>query len=569
MQKRWIMRETDPSSVAQLKEDLNIRKIYCELLDSRNIKSIEEAKTFFNPDVTQIHDPFLMKDMDLAVDRISRAIDSEESILLYGDYDVDGTTSVATAHAFFSPIHENLAFYIPNRYKEGYGISYEGIDFAAANGYTLVLAMDCGIRAVKKVAYAKERGIDFIICDHHIPHDKLPEAAAVLDPKRKDCSYPFKDLSGCGVLFKLIHAYSIRQNLRLKPVWDLLDLVAVSTTCDIVPIYGENRALVALGMDKLSKQARTGLEAMIQVAKKIKPLTVSDVVFYIGPMINVAGRLNDAKEAVRILINPNYDEAKEAAQKLWLRNNERKEIQQAITDEALQLKTNVDPGNTSNSIVLFDPAWHKGIVGIVASKIVDTYYRPTLILTESEGKLVGSARSVRGFDVHEALIGCQNLLENFGGHKYAAGLTMSQENLEPFKSRFEEVVTNSITTDQLIPIQYIDAEMDFAEIDFKLFNTIRRFAPFGPQNRTPVFVTKGVENHQSPRILKDAHLKLKVKQSDHQNKVMDAIAFGMSDKLKEVYNGPFDICYTLSKNSYKGRETLQLMIKDIKSSGES
>lgn len=567
IEKQWIYIEADEVAVKNLQEQLKIHPIFCRLLVQRGITTYEEAKLFFRPKLTHLHDPFLMKDMEAAVLRLEKAIQNQEKILLYGDYDVDGTTSVALMYSFLKNHHEHLEYYIPHRYKEGYGISYQGIDFAAENGYSLVIAMDCGIKAIEKIDYAKSKNIDFIICDHHLPEAKVPDAVAVLDPKQADCDYPYKELSGCGVAFKLVQAYIEKNDLDFKEATDLLDLLMVSIACDIVPITGENRVLTYYGLQYLNEYAREGLRALISMANRSYPLSISSVVFGIGPMINAAGRLSDAKNAVKLLLSEDKYEARENAEKLKYENIKRKTFEKGITEEATQQVKANSNWRERKTIVLYGEDWHKGVLGIVASRMVETFHRPTIILSKSGDKIVGSARSVSGFDIHEALKACEDLFINFGGHKYAAGLTMTPENLTAFQERFEKVVSKTITFEHLTPKIKVSADLDFKYLKHDNFwKILKQFAPFGPRNMRPVFRTSNVTDAGKSRLLKEKHIKLKIQQTyPESSAVQDAIAFNFGDCYPYIKDKqPFELCYTIEENNWKGRTSLQLNIKDLK-----
>lgn len=567
IEKQWIYIEADKEKVEKLQKSLKIHPIFCRLLVQRGITTYEEAKLFFRPKLEHLHDPFLMKNMENAVLRLEKAIQNQEKILLYGDYDVDGTTSVALMYSFLKNHHEHLEYYIPHRYKEGYGISYQGIDFAAKNGYSLVIAMDCGIKAIEKIEYAKSKNIDFIICDHHLPEASVPDAVAVLDPKQADCDYPYKELSGCGVAFKLVQAYVEKNDLDFKEATDLLDLLMVSIACDIVPITGENRVLAYYGLQYLNESAREGLKALIAIANRSYPLTISSVVFGIGPMINAAGRLSDAKNAVKLLLSKDKHEAKENAEKLKYENIKRKTFEKGITEEATQQVTSNPNWKTRKTIVLYGKDWHKGVLGIVASRMIETFHRPTIILSKSGDKIVGSARSVSGFDIHEALKSCDDLFINFGGHKYAAGLTMLPENITKFQERFEKVVSESITFEHLTPKIKVSADLDFRYLKHdKFWKILCQFAPFGPRNMRPVFRTSNVTDVGKSRLLKEKHIKLKIQQTDPEpSPVQDAIAFNFGDYYPYIKDKqPFELCYTIEENNWKGRTSLQLNVKDLK-----
>ncbi len=571
MNKYWKIKEKGlRSDIEKLVYDLNISQVLANLLVQRDISSMEAAEEFFRPQLENLYDPFLMKDMDIAIDRLVEAIKTGEHILIYGDYDVDGTTSVALTYSFLRNIYENIDYYIPDRYSEGYGISTNGIDYASQNNITLIIALDCGIKAVEKIDYAKSKGIDFIICDHHTPGDKLPEAQAVLDPKRFDCPYPFKELSGCGVGFKLLQAFSIRHNLPFENLINYIDLVAVSIASDIVLITGENRILTYYGLKKLEENPCIGLKAIKCVAGiDDRPVTVEDIVFRIGPRINAAGRMESGKQAVDLLISDNPEEAFVLCEKINTHNQTRRNIDKNITEEAIkELKKFSKQFEYSN--VLYNPEWHKGVVGIVASRLIESYYKPTIILTESNGFATGSARSVDGFDLYEAINECSDLLESFGGHMYAAGLTLKKENVQKLRERFDEVVRDRITPEQLVPQIDIDAELNFYDITPKFYRILKQFEPFGPGNMNPVFFAENVaDNGQGRRVGAGGdHLKLNLIQEENPFDDIPAIAFGQGNKFKRITGGnTFDIAYTITENHFRGETTIQLNIKDIKTDG--
>ena len=564
MQKRWVEREVENlTAIAELQESLKIDSILADLLIKRGINTYEESRYFFRPALEQLHDPFLMKDMDVAIARIELAIQTGEKILVYGDYDVDGTTSVALTYSFFRKHHSEIDFYIPDRYREGYGISTQGIDYAFENGYTLIIALDCGIKSVDKIAYANEKGVDFIICDHHLPGDILPAAIAVLDPKRSDCDYPYKELSGCGIGFKLIEAYAQKHDLPFEEVSAYLDLVACSIASDIVPITGENRVLAWFGLHKLNTNPCKGLTALMNLSGRKDDLTITDVVFTIGPRINAAGRIDDAKHAVNLLIADNDAFAFEKGEIINTKNTERKEHDSLITEQALALIDTNPELIAKKTTVVYNQDWHKGVIGIVASRLTEKYYRPTIVMTNSNGMAAGSARSVIGFDLYEALSECSDLLEQFGGHKYAAGLTMKTENIPAFQQRFEEVVSRTITDDQLIQSINIDAEMALEHIDAKFFRILKQFEPFGPQNMAPVFLSRNVYTYGSATLVGTNHLKMSVHQ-DNQT-YFNCIGFGLGEFLPMINSGaPFDICYTIEENVWKEKRSIQLNIKGIR-----
>lgn len=527
----------------------------------RGIKTFDEAKEFFRPSLSRLHDPFLMLNMDKAVNRLTEAVFKREKILIYGDYDVDGTTSVSLAYLFLSQFSDQLEFYIPDRYSEGYGISEKGINYAIENGFKLIIALDCGIRANDRALQSNEAGIDLIICDHHLPGEELPSAHAVLDPKQKDCNYPFKELSGCGVGFKLMEGFCQQNTIDKELLFEYLDLLAVSIASDIVPIVGENRILAHYGLKKLNQNPSAGLKSLIEVSGKKKDFTISDVVFSIGPRINAAGRLGHAKESVHLLIGKS-EETTAFADALNTRNIDRREFDQNITAEALEMIREM--GGEKKSTVLFKASWHKGVIGIVASRCIEHYYRPTIILTESEGKATGSARSVDGFDVHEAITQCSDLLEKFGGHMYAAGLTLPVENVPLFVEKFEEVVSARILPEQLIPKVEIDTELPLSAATFKTFSVMNQMAPFGPQNLAPLFGTKNVWMARDPKVMKEKHIKGFIR-DEHSAKLYEFIGFGLAEKMRDIKIGePFDIAYHLEENTYRGNKTLSINLKDIR-----
>ncbi|MDP3467988.1 MAG: single-stranded-DNA-specific exonuclease RecJ [Daejeonella sp.] len=564
MQKRWVEREIENLAViAELQESLKIDRVLASLLVKRGITNYDEARDFFRPELNKLHDPYLMQDMARAVSRINQAITSHEKILIYGDYDVDGTTSVALTYSFLKKLYSEIDFYIPDRYREGYGISTQGIDYAFENGYSLIIALDCGIKSVDKIDYANERGIDFIICDHHLPGDQLPAAIAVLDPKRKDCNYPYKELSGCGIGFKLIQAYALEYDIAFEQVSAYLDLVAVSIASDIVPITGENRILAWYGLLKLNTDPCKGLSALMNISGRKENLSIMDVVFTIGPRINAAGRIDDAKHSVNLLIAEDEAIALENSQIINTKNTERKEHDSNITEQALAM-IDGDPLMISRkTTVVYSADWHKGVIGIVASRLTEKYYRPTIVMTNSNGYAAGSARSVAGFDLYEALCECSDLLIQFGGHKYAAGLTMKTENIPAFQQRFEEVVAASIPEELLVQAINIDAEIELKQIDPKFFRILKQFEPFGPQNMVPVFVSRNVYTYGAATIVGSNHLKMCVHQDNQSN--YNCIGFGLGEYLNLINSGrAFDICYTIEENTWKEKKSIQLNIKGIR-----
>ncbi len=566
MEKRWVEnRAVDEHIITQLADQLNITSIIATLLVNRGVSNFKEAEAFFRPKAEHIHDPFLMKDMDKAIERIQLAIKENERILIYGDYDVDGTTSVSLVYSFFKPIYSNIDFYIPDRYKEGYGVSIAGIEYAKDNNCSLIIALDCGIKSIEHVDYAKSLDIDFIICDHHLPGSEIPKAYAVLDPKRIDCEYPFKELSGCGIGFKLVQAYCQVENIPLENILKLLDLVVVSIASDIVPVTGENRTLAYLGLEYLNTSPRPGLKALIEKTD-CKELSINEIVFFIGPRINAAGRIDHAQHAVALLIAETYEEAKRLCEIVDVKNTERKEFDQSITLEAIELLENDIELRNKKSTVLFNSEWHKGVIGIVASRLIDKYYRPTIILTESNGHAAGSARSVNGFDIYEAISSCSDLLEQYGGHKYAAGLTMKIENIPAFIDRFEEIVSNTIHVNSLQQEIEIEAELNLIEFNAKFYRILKQFAPFGPGNSKPVFISSNVQLAGDMRVVGKQvsnHLKFSIVQNGSY--LFECIAYGLGhyyEKLQDVQS--FDICYSIEENTWRDKTSIQLNVKDIR-----
>jgi single-stranded-DNA-specific exonuclease len=554
-----------------LAEELGISPILTQLLAQRGITSFDDAKKYFRPDLAHLHDPFLMPDMDKAIERLNLALGRKEKILVYGDYDVDGTTAVSLVYKFLLQFTSSIDYYLPDRYTEGYGISYTGIDYAAAHGFSLVIALDCGIKAVEKIEYAKELGVDFIICDHHMPDAKLPDAVAVLDAKRIDSQYPYDHLSGCGVGFKLMQAFAINNDIDLALLYQLLDLVVVSIASDIVPITGENRVLAYYGLKKLNSSPSLGLKSIIDICGlNDKDITISDIVFKIGPRINASGRIQKAREAVDLLVARDEIFAREKSDCINQYNQTRKDLDKTITDEAAAILDKLEELSNQKSIVVYNSEWHKGVIGIVASRLTELYYRPSIVLTKSNGLATGSARSVPGFDIYKAIETCRDLLENFGGHTYAAGLSLKEENVDPFTKRFEAYVAENILPEQQHPLTDIDATIEFKDITPKFFRVLKQFSPFGPENMKPVFCTKRVFDYGTSRLVgkEQEHLKMELVDSSSEN-VMNGIAFRMwefNDYLKAL--NPLDICYTLEENTFNGNTTVQLMIKDIKTEPE-
>jgi single-stranded-DNA-specific exonuclease len=563
MQKRWVEpSEIDLEEARALGKELTINTALSSILVKRGVRVFEDAKLFFRPELSHLHDPFLMKDMDKAISRIEKAIGNNEKIVIYGDYDVDGTTAVAVAYSFFREFHSKLTFYIPDRYKEGYGVSMEGIDWAAENQCTLIIALDCGIKAIDQVSYAKEKGIDFIIGDHHTPGEVLPSAIAVLDPKRRDCFYPFDELSGCGIAFKIIQAFAIKNNISQDSVFKYLDLVAVSIASDIVPVTGENRVLAHYGLKKLNSNPCFGLLALMNLTGRKGNFTIDNVVFQIGPRINAAGRIKHAKDAVSLLISRSLKEAESFSAGIDIQNTERKGHDSRITEQALTMIKSKEEWIHRKTTVVYQNDWHKGVIGIVASRLTEKYYRPTIVLTNSNGVVAGSARSVLGYDLYEALDACSDLLEQFGGHKYAAGLTMREENISALQDRFEEVVSASILPEMLIQEILIDQELNLAEIDGKFCRVLKQFAPFGPLNPTPIFVSKGVRGYGSASIVGANHLKFSVSQNG--SAMFNCIGYGLGEFEKLINSGAtFDICYSIEENTWRDKVSVQLNIRGI------
>jgi single-stranded-DNA-specific exonuclease len=566
MQKRWVVKEApDAAKVQKLVDSLNIGPALAGILCQRDICTYDEAKSFFRPSLQDLHDPFLLKDMDKAVPRLVEALHRQEKILIYGDYDVDGTTSVALVFKFLQTYFEDrIEYYIPDRYAEGYGISFTGIDYAQEQGFSLIISLDCGIKSIDKVSYASQKGIDFIICDHHLPDDELPQAVAVLDAKRTDCPYPFKELAGCGVGFKFMQAFCQHQGFDLEPLYELLDLVVISIAADIVPITGENRILAYHGLQRLNnEELRPGLQALKELAELRNEIDITQIVFGFAPRINAAGRMGDAKRSVAMLLAQTKEEAFTITQDINLSNSQRRGHDTSITKEALQMIEDDDFLRSARSTVLYKEDWHKGVVGIVASRCIEKYYRPTIILTESNGKATGSARSVHGFDVHQAIVACADLLDQFGGHMYAAGLTLPVENVPAFRERFEQIVASTILEEQRVPMVEIDMPLEFHQISQKFFNILKQMEPFGPGNMSPVFMSSCVYDTGSARVVGDAHLKLRLTQDG--NTCFDAIAFGMAEYYPRIQKGiPFNVCYCVEENVFRGNVTLQLRIKDIR-----
>ncbi|MBK6933278.1 MAG: single-stranded-DNA-specific exonuclease RecJ [Saprospirales bacterium] len=557
---RWL--SCDKATAQHLHETLHIAPLLCRLLAQRGIRSFDDARRFFRPALGDLHDPFLLRDMERAVERLQRALQHGERILLYGDYDVDGSTSVALMFAFLSGLQANLDYYLPDREKEGYGVSMAGVEYARDSGASLVVAMDCGVKAHEAIAQAHRFGIDFIVCDHHLPDAQLPGAVAVLDPKQPGCRYPYKDLSGCGVAFKLAQALTVRRGGTPDDLAPLFDLVAVSIACDVVPMTGENRVLTHFGMEIINREPRVGLWALIQRSGRRYPLSISDVVFGLGPMINAAGRLGDAREAVRLLLSADRNSALEAAGALATRNRQRREADQSTT-AAARRRVEEDPQQAGRkSIVLFDPEWHKGIIGITASRIAEYFHRPAVMLTQSGGKAVGSARSVPGFDLHLALSRCSELFSSFGGHAYAAGIQLPLENVPVFAEQFERVVQETMPPEAEIREIEIAGRLDFADISPAFWRTLRQFAPFGPGNMTPIFVASDVEDTGQSRMLANNHVRFCVRQGG--GPVFSGIGFGLGQQFLAVKGKPFDLVFSLMEDTWQGERMLSLQVRDIR-----
>jgi single-stranded-DNA-specific exonuclease len=562
MHKRWILPDTDDVAVQHLADVLGISPVLCRLLVQRNIRTFDDAKQFFRPSLDQLHDPFLMQDMEKAVDRLERAIANQEKVLLYGDYDVDGTTSVALMFDFLEKKIKHLDYYIPDRYKEGYGISLVSIEYARAKGISLIIAMDCGIKAVEQVALANTFGIDCIICDHHVPDLILPNAVAILDPKRPDCAYPFKELSGCGIAFKLAQALLQRKGESVQGLEKLLDLLVLSIACDLVSMRGENRILAHFGLKRLNEDPRLGIRSLISVRGKEFPLTISDLVFGIGPLINAPGRLSDAKLAVRLLLASERNIASDYAQLLVNQNTLRREVELEIMREA-ELMIAADKASYDKTIVIFSPKWHKGVLGIIAARISENFHRPTVVLAESDGKIVGSARTVGGFDVYKALQKCESLMESFGGHAFAAGLVMPTANLAAFKVQFTALGENTMVSDHLIPEISISAILPLKEVSSTFYKILRQFAPFGPDNMRPVFIATDIPEQGFSRLSRnEQHLLFSIKIDDAQ--FVQGVGFSMGNFYLDIRNKTFDMCYVLDENTWKNDNSIRFQAKDIR-----
>ena len=569
MNQRWDYQSPTPEQTEesrQLADELGLHPTLARFLIERGIHKAEEAHAFFHPQLTQLHDPFLMKDMDRAVDRLNQALGKKERIMVFGDYDVDGTTAVALVYNFLRQYSSNLEYYIPDRDKEGYGVSLQAVDLAAAHGVRLIIILDCGIKAVEEIAYARTLGIDFIICDHHVPDAELPPALAILNAKRADNTYPYTDLSGCGVGFKLMQAFARSNGIRFHKLIPLLDLVALSIASDIVPIMGENRILAYHGLRQLNHNPTTGLKAIIDVCSLTgRELTMNDIIFRIGPRLNASGRIQKGEEAVELLIEKDLKKAKEKAQRINQYNETRKDIDKTMTEEANQIVEKLNGPRQRHSIVLYNKEWHRGVIGIVASRLTEVYYRPAVVLTQTGGIATGSARSVSGFDVYKAIDHCRDLLLNFGGHTYAAGLSLKTENVEEFTKRFEEYVAAHILPEQQSPVLHVDALLDFQDITFRFYQDLKKFAPHGPGNPKPVFMTQKVYDYGTSKIVghHQEHLKLELV-GGTSGCVMNGIAFGQGERWKHIRTKrAFDICYTIEENTHK-RGELQLQIEDIR-----
>ena len=561
-------KETEAAN--RLAEELNVSPITGKLLLERGITNMADAKKFFRPSLTELHDPFLLEDMDKAVERLNQALGGKERILVYGDYDVDGCTAVALVYKFLQQYSSNIDYYIPDRYEEGYGISVKGIDFAYETNVKLIIVLDCGIKAVDEIAYAQEKGIDFIICDHHVPDEVLPPAVAILNPKRTDSTYPYPHLSGCGVGFKFMQAFAKSNGIEFCQLIPLLDLCAVSIASDIVPIMGENRILAYHGLRQLNANPSVGLKAITDVCGLTdRELSISDIIFKIGPRINASGRMQNGKESVALLIEKDYTTAREIAEQINIYNDQRKDLDKSMTEEANRIVEDLYQDDEQHSIVLFNEEWHKGVIGIVASRLTEVYYRPAVVLTRTNDLATGSARSVSGFDVYKAIESCRDLLENFGGHTYAAGLSMKVENVPEFRKRFEAYVEQNILPEQTSAILNINAQLDFKDITHRFHHELKRFHPFGPENEKPLFCTLHVYDYGTSKVVgrEQEHIKLELV-DNKSNNVMNGIAFGQSSQARYIKTkSSFDICYTIEENTHK-RGEIQLQIEDIRPSTE-
>ncbi|MBL0304721.1 MAG: single-stranded-DNA-specific exonuclease RecJ [Chitinophagaceae bacterium] len=563
MQKRWKILTADQQKVNVLQRSLKIHPVICKILIQRGIETFEQAKDFFRPQLTALHSPWLMKDMDKAVERVTRAVNLKEKILVFGDYDVDGTTAVASMYQFLKKIHSNLDFYIPHRYREGYGISKAGIDFAKANGFSLIISLDCGIKSADLIGYAKELAIDFIVCDHHLPDEILPPAVAILNPKQKDCNYPFKELCGCGVGFKLMCALSEKMQLPENAAFEYLDLLATAIAADIVPVAGENRILAFHGLIKANKNPNYGIRALSKLSGLVKDLHITNLVFMIAPRVNAAGRMDDARKAVQMFVANTEEEALLYAEQLHSDNTDRKEADKSITEEALALIHGKEEWIKRKSTLVFQPHWHKGVVGIVASRLIEHHYRPTIVLTQSGEYAAGSARSVPGFNLYEAIHACREHLLGYGGHFAAAGMTLELEKVDAFREKFEEIVSSTIQPELLIPEIIIDAEISLKDIKQTFYDIISQMEPYGPENLRPVFITRNVINSGYSKIVKEEHIRFSLRED---NFIMNGIGFGMAGKFRLLDNQqPIDIVYTIDENEWNETKSLQLKVIDIQS----
>jgi single-stranded-DNA-specific exonuclease len=564
MQKQWRAKpEPDKKTVEALAASINVNKVLSGILVQRGIDDFEKAKNFFRPQYAHMHDPYLMKGMTKAVERIDEALAKNQKILIYGDYDVDGTTAVATVYDFFSKRFKEIEYYIPDRYTEGYGISFMAIDWASNNGYSLIIALDCGIKANDKVKYANKKGVEFIICDHHLPGDELPDAVAILNPKQADCPYPFKELSGCGIGLKLVQAYCIKHEIDFKEVEEYMDLSAISVASDLVPIMDENRVLAYQGLKKLKTNPNRGIKALLENYAPRPEYSVNDIVFFIGPRINAAGRIADAKDSVRLMISDKDKDSQQIAEMINHHNNERRNFDSSITEEAFNMILGDKDFHNRKSTVLFHSEWHKGVIGIVASRLIEKYYRPTIVLTESNGMAAGSARSVEGFDLYHAIEECADLLEQYGGHTHAAGLTLRVENVPKFIEKFESIVVKNIETRSLTPEIEYDTEIPFRAITPKFFSVLKQFAPFGPGNMSPIFMTRNVWDVGDVTVVGNNHLRMSLTHEEG-GRIYKAIGFGLGEHYHKVAQGiSFDICYYIEENFFNGHVNLQLNIKDI------
>lgn len=562
MQKRWNILQADEAKVATLQQALNIHPVICRVLVQRGIETFGSAKDFFRPQLSTLPDPWLMKDMDKAVDRILSAINTREKILVFGDYDVDGTTSVACMYQFLKKVHPYLDFYIPHRYREGYGVSKAGIDFAAENGFTLIISLDCGIKSADLIAYAKSLGIDFIVCDHHLPDDILPAAAAILNPKQKGCNYPYKELCGCGVGFKLMSALAPQLNLGDEEVMEFLDLVATAIAADIVPMTGENRILAFHGLKKANENPNKGIKALMQLSSLTKELHINNLVFMIAPRVNAAGRMDDARKAVQMFVADTYEEALHYAEMLHSDNTDRKEADSNITEEALTLISENAAWKDRRSTLVFKPHWHKGVVGIVASRLIEHHYRPTIVLTQSGDYAAGSARSVPGFNLYEAIHACREHLLGYGGHFAAAGMTLELAQIDAFRDKFEEVVSSTIDPALLVPEVVVDAEIALKDIKWPFYNILSQMEPFGPENLRPVFISRRVMDTGYSKIVKEQHVRFSLRQD---NTVITGIGFNMAEKFALLQmKKPVDVVFKIDENEWNGEKTLQLRMVDFR-----